>query len=46
VLWAVTLLDSKAMYWIKGFLEDYLKNTNKKGEIIENKIEDTTVKIF
>ena len=46
VLWAVTLLDGKAMHWIEGFLEDYLKNTNKKGEIIEDQMEDTTVKIF
>jgi hypothetical protein len=46
VLWAVTLLEGKAMHWIEGFLEDYLKHTNDKGVIKEDKMEDTTVKIF
>ena len=34
------------MHWIEGFLEDYLKHTNDKGVIKEDKMEDTTVKIF
>ena len=46
VLWAVTLLEGKAMQWIEGFLEDYLTLTNKQGEINHKKMEDTTVKIF
>jgi hypothetical protein len=46
VLWAVTLLEGKAIHWIEGFLEDYLQNTNALGEIKEDKMEDTTVKIF
>jgi hypothetical protein len=46
VLWAVTLLEGKAMNWIEGFLEDYLNLTNTKGEINHSKMEDTTIKIF
>ena len=46
VLWAVTLLEGKAMNWIEGFLEDYLNCTNSRGEINEKKMEDTTIKIF
>jgi hypothetical protein len=46
VLWAVTLLEGKAMNWIEGFLEDYLNLTNSKGEINHSKMEDTTIRIF
>jgi hypothetical protein len=46
VLWAVTLLEGKAMMWIEGFLEDYLIHTNPKGEMDTRKMEDTTLKIF
>ena len=46
VLWAVTLLEGKAMNWIEGFLEDYLENTNEEGQINLRKMEATTIKIF
>jgi Retrotransposon gag protein/Zinc knuckle len=46
VLWATTLLEGKAHQWIEGFLEDYLKNTNKQGEINKTGMETTTVIIF
>src|ERR1700683_1366220 len=45
VLWAVTLLEGKALDWVEGFLEDYLVNTNSKGEI-NKRMGDVTVKIF
>lgn len=46
VLWAVTLLEGKALNWIEGFLEDYLVWSDKNGVINERKAEDTTIKIF
>lgn len=46
VLWAVTLLEGKAMNWIEGFLDDYLNLTNAKGGINHDKMEDTTIRIF
>ena len=33
VLWAVTLLEGKALNWIEGFLEDYLVWSNKNKVI-------------
>lgn len=46
VLWAVTLLEGKAMNWIEGFLDDYLANSDDEGVMNERKAEDTTIKIF
>lgn len=46
VLWAVTLLDGKAMNWIEGFLDDYLTNTNREGKLDIGTMEETTMKIF
>jgi hypothetical protein len=46
VLWAVILLEGKALNWIEGFLEDYLTWSNKNSVINERKAEDTTIKIF
>lgn len=45
VLWAVTLLNGKAMNWIEGFLDDYLNCTNGTGSINDS-MEETTKKIF
>ena len=46
VLWAVTLLEGKALNWIEGFLEDYLVWSNKNKVINKWKAKDTTIKIF
>ena len=45
VLWAVTLLEGKAMNWIEGFLEDYLTKTDKAGTLFDN-MQKTTLTIF
>jgi hypothetical protein len=33
VLWVVTLLRGAALNWIEGYIQDYMKNTNAKGQI-------------
>jgi Retrotransposon gag protein/Zinc knuckle len=43
VLWAVTLLEGKAMNWVEGFLEDYLTHTNKEGIFFNNMQKETLV---
>src|SRR4051794_7914870 len=45
VLWAVSLLQGKALNWVEGFLEDYLNHSGPNGELSKN-MEPTTIKIF
>lgn len=46
ILWVVTLLQGAALNWIEGFVQDYLENTNKYGQISNDTMEDKTVEIF
>jgi hypothetical protein len=45
VLWAITLLEGKALQWVEGFLADYLDNVEESGRI-NGDMDDTTKTIF
>jgi hypothetical protein len=46
VLWAVTLLEGKALHWVEGFLDDYLRNVDPGVGEVTKEMEPTTRKIF